>query len=78
MHLQLNTGNTERFTVKGDTVYVSGYAEGYLTKQQPEQAVDKGFAVHRRYERLMPDGLHPSDEGHAIIARRLGEFLKML
>lgn len=29
-------------------------------------------------ERLMPDGLHPSDEGHAIIARRLGEFLKML
>lgn len=56
MHLQLNTDNTERFTVKGDTVYVSGYAEGYLTKQQPEQAVDKGFAVHRRYERLMPDG----------------------
>jgi len=29
-------------------------------------------------ERLCPDGLHPSDEGHAIIARRLGEFLKML
>jgi len=29
-------------------------------------------------ERLMPDGLHPSDEGHAIIARRLGEFLKTL
>ncbi|MBR5224934.1 MAG: SGNH/GDSL hydrolase family protein [Clostridia bacterium] len=28
--------------------------------------------------RLMPDGLHPSDEGHAIIARRLSEFLKML
>ena len=29
-------------------------------------------------ERLMPDGLHPSDEGHAIIVRRIGEFLKML
>ena len=29
-------------------------------------------------ERLMPDGLHPSDEGHAIIAHRLGEFLKTL
>lgn len=29
-------------------------------------------------ERLMPDGLHPSDDGHAIIARRLGEFLKAL
>ena len=29
-------------------------------------------------ERLMPDGLHPSDVGHAIIARRLGEFLKTL
>ena len=29
-------------------------------------------------ERMMPDGLHPSDEGHAIIARRLGNFMKML
>ena len=29
-------------------------------------------------ERLMPDGLHPSDEGHAIIARLLANFLKML
>ena len=29
-------------------------------------------------ERLMPDGLHPSDEGHAIIARRLGRFLETL
>jgi len=28
--------------------------------------------------RLMPDGLHPSDEGHAIIARRLGKFMEML
>ena len=29
-------------------------------------------------ERLMPDGLHPSDEGHAILARRIGEALKAL
>lgn len=29
-------------------------------------------------ERLCPDGLHPSDEGHAIIARRLGHFLETL
>lgn len=29
-------------------------------------------------ERLLPDGLHPSDEGHAIIARRLGYFLERL
>ncbi len=27
---------------------------------------------------LMPDGLHPSDAGHAILARRIGEFLKTL
>ena len=29
-------------------------------------------------EKLMPDGLHPSDEGHAIIARRVGLFLSQL
>jgi len=29
-------------------------------------------------ERLMPDGLHPSDEGHAIIANKLGNFLKTI
>lgn len=29
-------------------------------------------------ERLLPDGLHPSDEGHALIARRIGYFLKTL
>ncbi|MBQ2989922.1 MAG: SGNH/GDSL hydrolase family protein [Clostridia bacterium] len=37
---------------------------------QPKNAVSR--------ERLMPDGLHPSDEGHAIIARRVGEFLRLL
>lgn len=29
-------------------------------------------------ERLMPDGLHPSDEGHAIIAKLLANFLRLL
>lgn len=29
-------------------------------------------------QRLLPDGLHPSDEGHAIIARRIGMALTML
>ena len=29
-------------------------------------------------ERLLPDGLHPSDEGHALIAHRLGMFLQNL
>ena len=29
-------------------------------------------------EKLMPDGLHPSDEGHAIIAHKLGNFLKTI
>lgn len=29
-------------------------------------------------QRLCPDGLHPSDEGHALIARRIAGFLRML
>lgn len=29
-------------------------------------------------EKYCPDGLHPNDEGHAIIARRLAGFLKTL
>ncbi len=29
-------------------------------------------------QRLMPDGLHPSDEGHAILARRIGLALMSL
>ena len=29
-------------------------------------------------ERLCPDGLHPSDEGHAILARKIGLFLETL
>ncbi len=28
--------------------------------------------------RLLPDGLHPSDAGHALIARRIGAFLQQL
>ena len=35
-------------------------------------------AVPAVRERLMPDGLHPSDEGHALLARRIGEFLSAL
>lgn len=34
------------------------------------------FACHR--EAFMPDGLHPNDAGHEIIARKLGNFLKSL
>lgn len=37
---------------------------------QPRNAVSR--------ERLCPDGLHPSDEGHALIARRMAEFLRLL
>ena len=29
-------------------------------------------------ERLMPDGLHPSDAGHEILARKIGQFLLTL
>lgn len=29
-------------------------------------------------ERFLPDGLHPNDAGHAIIAERLGHFLQSL
>ena len=29
-------------------------------------------------ERFMPDGLHPNDDGHRIIADRLVGFLKTL
>ena len=30
------------------------------------------------YRAYMPDGLHPNDEGHKIIARKLGKFLENL
>lgn len=29
-------------------------------------------------ERLLPDGLHPSDEGHRLLALKIGNYLKML
>ena len=29
-------------------------------------------------QRLLPDGLHPSDEGHRLLALKIGNFLKML
>ena len=37
---------------------------------QPENAVCK--------QRLLPDGLHPSDEGHRLIAIKIGNCLKLL
>lgn len=37
---------------------------------QPENA--------RCRELLLPDGLHPSDEGHALLARKIGLFLQTL
>ena len=41
-----------------------------VSGMQPKHAVCR--------ERLMPDGLHPSDEGHAILAQKLGNFLKTI
>jgi len=35
-------------------------------------------AVPACRERLMPDGLHPNDAGHAILARKIGLFLETL
>ena len=29
-------------------------------------------------ERYMPDGLHPNDEGHKIMANKIGKFLENL
>ena len=29
-------------------------------------------------ERFVPDGLHPNDDGHAILAERIAGFLKSL
>ena len=37
---------------------------------QPENPVNKAM--------LLPDGLHPSDAGHALIARRIARFLEQL
>ena len=44
------------FKVEKNPVYVYGQAEGYLKQVQPNQVVDKGFAVQRRYEALQADG----------------------
>ena len=43
------------------------YAESGI---QPENEVCR--------EKLLPDGLHPSDEGHALLANLIGNKLKML
>ena len=39
-----------------------------VSGMQPENEVNR--------QRLMPDGLHPNDEGHAILARKIGLFLQ--
>ncbi len=56
--MQVNTtvGDTQSWRTKGSTIYVSGYAEGYVTEEQAMQAVDEGFRVQRRYEQLQADG----------------------
>ncbi len=39
-----------------DPVYASYSYEGFLNKEQPEQVIDKGFHVQRRYEKQQADG----------------------
>ena len=55
-HTEAAVGDGTVYRATGAPVYVSGRAEGYQAKKQQEKMVDKGFAVTRRYERLMPDG----------------------
>ncbi len=56
MQIRTATGAADSWHSIGNTVYLSGYAEGYLVQQQPAQAVDSGFRVQRRYEQLQTDG----------------------
>lgn len=35
-------------------------------------------AVETNRQRYMPDGLHPNDDGHALLARKIGNFLLTL
>lgn len=49
-------GAATDYSVQGDTVYVTGYAEGHTADAQPVQAINQGFKVTRRFEKLMPDG----------------------
>lgn len=56
LQLDISAGHTEEFSSSGDTVYINGYAEGYLKQEQPAAVVDNGFNVQRRYEVLLPDG----------------------
>ncbi len=56
LHLALRTGDPTPYTAIGNPVFVTGYAEGYLTSVQPEQSINKGFRIDRRYEQLQPDG----------------------
>lgn len=55
-HTTVKLGDAVSYTATGATVYVNAVVEGYQSKKQKEQMVDKGFAVTRRYERLTPEG----------------------
>lgn len=56
MQVHTTTGTGETWRTVGNSVYLSGYAEGYLAQQQPVQAIDRGFRVQRTYEQLQADG----------------------
>lgn len=55
-------GDAAAYTAESGTVFVSGLAEGFQNKEQPAAQVDKGFKVHRKYERYMPDGTWKATE----------------
>ncbi len=44
------------FNVTEGKTYATALVEGYVKNEQPDQLVDKGFHVQRRYEKLLPDG----------------------
>lgn len=56
MEVKTHIGDTTTYKAIGNPVYITGYAEGYLTTAQNKEVVNKGFRVQRRYEQLQPDG----------------------
>lgn len=56
LQLTTTTDCTSLYSAVGNPVYISGLAEGYLSTQQPQQSINQGFDVQRRYEKLHPDG----------------------
>lgn len=49
-------GINTAYSTQGDTVYITGYAEGHTAQAQPVQAINEGLKVTRRFEKLLPDG----------------------